>query len=121
MARILLAEDELSMRHFLTSALEKAGHSVTPCEDGLAAFAQLKSSPEFFDLLLADIIMPGMDGIELSQKATRLNPAIKVLFITGFAGMATRSSGEAGQEHARVLSKPFHLNQLVQQIDDLLA
>lgn len=121
MARILLAEDDASMRHFITNALEKAGHAVTPCEDGLAALAAVETAPDGHDLLLADIIMPGMDGIELSQKATRLCPALKVLFITGFAGMATHGSGEAGQEHARVLSKPFHLNQLVQQINDILG
>jgi two-component system cell cycle response regulator CpdR len=120
MAHILLAEDEDSMRSFLTLALEKAGHAVTPAEDGLAAMKLLEKDGKSFDLLLTDIVMPGMDGIELSQKASEMLPDLKVMFITGFAAVAV------GHEHikekeAKILSKPFHLNDLVKQIDTLLA
>lgn len=120
MAKILLAEDDVSMRQFLTAALEKAGHRVTSCPDGLEALAALEAADDPFELLLADIVMPGIDGIELSQRATKIIPTLKVLFITGFAAMTARGTGEQGQEHARVLSKPFHLSQLVKQIDEIL-
>lgn len=119
MANILLAEDDSSVRHFITAALEKAGHSVTPCEDGVSAYESLRSDPDAFDLLLADIIMPGMDGIELSQRATALVPSLKVMFITGFAAMALDNKN-VDPEQTPVISKPFHLNQLVAQVDEIL-
>ncbi len=121
MANILLAEDDLSMRQFLTAALEKAGHSITPCANGLEALDQIKAAEAGdFDLLLADIIMPGLDGIELSQKAMTLLPGLKVMFITGFAAMALDGRVTEKAEGARIVSKPFHLSQLVNQIDEIL-
>lgn len=117
MASILLAEDDASMRQFLTAALEKAGHRVTPCEDGLRALAELERAEKTYDLLLADIVMPGMDGIELSQRAIAMRTGLKVMFITGFTAMAV---GAQSAPHARILSKPFHLSELVRQIDDIL-
>ncbi len=115
MANILLAEDDASMRGFLTAALEKAGHRVTPCVDGLSALGAVEASPERFDLLLSDIVMPGMDGIELSTRAAKIHPGLKVLFITGFSAVERNDLTDA-----KVVSKPFHLGQLVQQIDEIL-
>ncbi|MCC6597236.1 MAG: response regulator [Alphaproteobacteria bacterium] len=122
MAHILLAEDDRSMCGFLTLALQKAGHSVTVTHDGLAALQVLQDeTPDApFDLLLADIVMPGMDGIELSQKVSRLRPDIKVMFITGFAAVALGRE-DFHPEKSKILSKPFHLNDLVVQVETLLA
>ncbi|MCC7305890.1 MAG: response regulator [Alphaproteobacteria bacterium] len=116
---ILIAEDDESMRNFLTIALEKAGYRVTVKGDGLQALDAL-NGPGDFDLLLADIVMPGMDGIELAQKASLLRPHLKVMFITGFAAVAVGKSGPV-QANAKVLSKPFHLNDLVSQVQSLLG
>ena len=88
MARILLAEDDEDMRRFLVKALEKAGHDVESFSEGLSAFEELKS--QSFDLLLTDIVMPEMDGIELARRAAELDPGLKIMFITGF-----RSGGAA--------------------------
>lgn len=119
MANILLAEDDDSMRQFLTAALEKAGHSVMPCADGLTALGAVEASPERYDLLLADIVMPGIDGIELSTRAARIHPGLKVLFMTGFSAVE-RSVITGTKDDAEVLAKPFHLSQLVRQIDEIL-
>ncbi len=119
MARILIAEDDSTMRHFLAMALERAGHDVEACEDGLSALRTLEADCSF-DLLLADIVMPGLDGVELSQKAAKMCEALKVMFITGFAGVAL-GKRNPGHESARVLSKPFHLKDLVDQVEELLA
>ena len=120
MAKILLAEDDASMREFLTLALTKAGHDITPREDGIGAMQALEDENGHFDLLLADIVMPGMDGVELSQKATHLYPNLKVMFITGFAAVALDKKDEMAAD-AKVMSKPFHLKDLVDQVETLLA
>ena len=120
MASILIAEDDISMATFLRLALEKAGHNVKETHDGKSALKALEDTKEAFDLLLADIVMPGMDGIELSQKATKANPDLKVMFITGFAAVAM-SNKDIEPSQAKILSKPFHLNDLVDQVETLLA
>ena len=68
-----------------------------------------------FDLLLTDIVMPEMDGIELAQRAAALAPTMRIMFITGFAAVALKSG--ATPPNAKVLSKPFHLRDLVLEVD----
>src|SRR5688572_25514442 len=87
MAHILIADDDKTMCQFLGHALERAGHRVTLTHDGLEALQAL-AGPEAYDLLLADIVMPGMDGIELSQCAMEKRPDLKIMFITGFTAVA---------------------------------
>ena len=113
MIRILLAEDDQVMREYLTRALEKSGYFVTAVDRGTAALPLLDR--EQFDLLLTDIVMPEMDGIELAQRAGALAPDMRVMFITGFAAV-TLKAGKA-VPNARVLSKPFHLRDLVLEGD----
>ncbi|HST36053.1 MAG TPA: response regulator [Allosphingosinicella sp.] len=113
MLRILLAEDDESMRTYLGRALEKVGYHVTAVDNGLAALPLLESEP--FDLLLTDIVMPEMDGIELAQKAADLAPGIRVMFITGFAAVALKAGRKTPD--AKVLSKPFHLRDLVLEVE----
>ncbi|MEO1694712.1 MAG: response regulator [Pseudomonadota bacterium] len=117
MTRILLAEDDEAMRGFLTRALERAGHDVVALADGQDAHERLKAEP--FDLLLTDIVMPVMDGIELARRASEIDPRMKIMFITGFAAV-TLESDPAALDDARVLSKPFHLRELVDAVDRLL-
>ena len=115
--RILLAEDDDSMRGFLVRALEKAGYDVIAYANGEEAFERLNSEP--FTLLLTDIVMPKMDGIELARRASELDPELKIMFITGFAAVVLNSDVAAPKD-ARVLSKPFHLKDLVREVDRLL-
>ncbi|HEU4839224.1 MAG TPA: response regulator [Micavibrio sp.] len=119
MANILLAEDDRSMRTFVAAALEKSGHKVTSCSDGTEALAALESGAAY-DLLLTDIVMPGMDGLELSARAGALSPKTKVMFITGFAAMAL-GSADPKNPKVRVISKPFHLGKLIEEVDRILA
>ena len=115
MIRILLAEDDESMRVYLARALERVGYSVVSVDRGTAALPLIEN--ERFDLLLTDIVMPEMDGIELAQKASTIAPEMRVMFITGFAAVALKA-GKAAPE-AKVLSKPFHLRDLVAEVDRL--
>jgi two-component system, cell cycle response regulator CpdR len=118
MARILLAEDDNDLRRFLVKALEKAGHKVTSFGEGASAFEEIKQAT--FDLLLTDIVMPEMDGIELARRASELDPALKIMFITGFAAVALNPDSNAPKE-AKVLSKPFHLRDLVDEVNRMIA
>lgn len=119
MAKILIAEDDLSTRSFLASSLEKAGHSVIAFGDGLEAMREIELNGGSYDLLLTDIVMPGMDGVELSTKAGAIYPSLKIMFITGFAGMAL-GRPDAQSADAKVISKPFHLGNLTQEIQEIL-
>src|SRR6476646_229383 len=116
--RILLAEDDEDMRRFLVSALTKAGYDVVSFGNGLEAYERLKEEP--FTLLLTDIVMPEMDGIELARRASELDPDLKIMFITGFAAVALNPDNRAPKE-AKILSKPFHLNELVAEVDRMMA
>lgn len=118
MARILLAEDDLEMRRFLAQALRRAGHDVSAAEDGETAASALEQ--QSFDLLLADVVMPGLDGVELAKRAARVAPGLKIVFITGFAAVALNPDSQAPKD-AKVLSKPFHLRDLVREVEKLLA
>jgi len=115
--RILLAEDDDSMRMFLARALERAGYEVVSTDNGADALVRLKQEP--FTLLLTDIVMPRMDGIELARQAAVLDPELKIMFITGFAAVTLNSDAKPPKD-ARVLSKPFHLKDLVREVDRLL-
>jgi two-component system cell cycle response regulator CpdR len=116
--RILLAEDDDDMRRFLVNALAKAGYDVVSFGNGAEAYERLKEEP--FTLLLTDIVMPEMDGIELARKASELDPDIKIMFITGFAAVALNPDNQAPKD-AKILSKPFHLRDLVDQVERMLA
>jgi len=118
MQRILLAEDDDSMRGFLERALVKAGYDVMAFTNGVDALERLKEEP--FTLLLTDIVMPRMDGIELARRASEIDPSLKIMFITGFAAVILNNESRAPKD-ARVLSKPFHLKDLVREVGKLLA
>ena len=118
MASILLAEDDDSMRTFLARALERAGHQVHAVGDGVSAATALGGSR--FDLLVADIVMPGMDGIELARKAGAEHPRLRIMLITGFAALVLQAR-QSAPNGARVFTKPIHLRDLVTQVDQVLA
>ena len=115
--KILLAEDDNDMRRFLVKALEKAGYQVSSFDNGASAYDRLREEP--FSLLLTDIVMPEMDGIELARRATELDPDLKVMFITGFAAVALNPDSKAPKD-AKILSKPFHLRDLVEEVHKML-
>jgi two-component system cell cycle response regulator CpdR len=117
MPRILLAEDDDSLRGFLARALERAGYEVTACADGDEASTHLDES---WDLLLTDIVMPGVDGIEVARQAAAKHPGLRIMFITGFAAVAL-AAGDAALPGAKVLSKPIHLREIVSEVERMIA
>ena len=113
---ILLAEDDNAMRTYLERALVAAGYEVDSVDRGTCALPLLEDRR--YDLLLSDIVMPEMDGIELAQRCNEISPDTKVMFITGFAAVTLKASRE--QPNAKVLSKPFHLRDLVLEVERVL-
>ena len=118
MQKILLAEDDDSLRRFLAKALERAGYEVVSCPDGEAALDALDQGP--FDLLLTDIVMPGVDGIEVARQAAAREPGQRIMFITGFAAVAL-SAGARAPEGAKILAKPVHLREIVAEVERMIA
>jgi two-component system cell cycle response regulator CpdR len=118
MPRILLAEDDDSLRGFLARALERAGYEVTSCADGDEALAALDDGD--WDLLLTDIVMPGADGIEVARQAAQRFHDLRIMFITGFAAVAL-AAGDRTPPGARVLSKPVHLREIVAEVERMIA
>jgi len=118
MISILLAEDDDAMRQYLVRALERSGYSLTGVDRGTAALALVEAG-ERYDLLLTDIVMPEMDGIELAQRVAVIAPEMRVMFITGFSAVTLRAGQTLPQ--AKVLSKPFHLRDLVLEVDRMFT
>src|ERR1700752_1248771 len=118
MSKILLAEDDIDMRRFLVKALQNAGFEVISYDNGLSAYQRLREEP--FELLLTDIAMPEMAGLEVARRASEIDPDIKIMFIPGFAAVALNSDS-AAPKNAKVLSKPVHLRELVREVRKMLA
>ena len=118
MAKILVADDEPSVSAFVGRALVHAGHQVSTVPDGIAALSALAVEP--FDLLLTDIVMPGVDGVALALKASKEYPAMKILLMTGFASERQRAHNLEALVH-RVIDKPFTLDEICAAVDEELA
>jgi len=106
MPRVLIADDEDSMRTLVARAIALDGHDVVTAEDGAEALDILERERGGFDLLLTDIQMPVMDGIALALSAARDFPDLTILLMTGFADQRERASGLNAIVHD-VVTKPF--------------
>ena len=117
MARIMIAEDEAGVREFVARALAHDGHQVTAVEDGLQALQTLTG--DRFDLLLTDIVMPGLDGIALALKAGSLYPEMRILLMSGYAAERQRAHNLEALVH-RVVAKPFSLREICEAVRQTL-
>ncbi|SOC43705.1 response regulator receiver domain-containing protein [Rhizobium subbaraonis] len=106
MARILITEDEDSLRIFVARALRLDGHETVEAADGAQGLETLAESR--FDLLLSDIRMPVMDGIELAHRAAQAHPDLKILLMTGYAEQRERAE-DLAEKIVDVVAKPFSL------------
>ena len=111
MASILIAEDEEPLRAFVSRGLQLDGHMIDAAQDGAAALDMLMTAGAHYDLLLTDIRMPMMDGIELALAASRERPAMPILLMTGFADQRERARNLEALIRD-VLAKPFTLAEL---------
>ena len=118
MARILLAEDDKAVQSFVSRALAHRGHSVTAVDDGLEALEALDGPG--FDLLVTDIVMPGLDGIALALKVARDCPNLPILMMTGYSAERQRAHN-LEELICRVITKPFSLEQICKATEEVLA
>jgi two-component system, cell cycle response regulator CpdR len=120
MARILIAEDEESIRSLVARALRQDGHEVTTANDGAEALDVLVRQKGAFDLLLTDIRMPVMDGIALALAAARDHPTLTILLMTGYADQRERAHGLDALIHD-VITKPFSLRAMRAAVNEALS
>ncbi len=118
MARILVAEDEDSVREFVRRALSHGGHDVATVVDGYGALDALGA--DAYDLLVADIVMPGLDGIALALKAAKDHPDMAILLMTGYANERQRAHNLEALIH-QVILKPFSLSEICDAAERALA
>ncbi|MCB1387504.1 MAG: response regulator [Nitratireductor sp.] len=120
MARILLVEDDESVRSFVARALEIDRHGVVVACDGEEGLERFEADPNAFDLVLTDIQMPAMDGIAMSRRISAIRTGQKILMMTGYAQQRERA---AGLEHIviDVVQKPFTLPEIRERVSSALA
>ena len=120
MPKILIADDEDSMRQLVARAIAMDGHQTVTAQDGAEALEILTREDGKFDLLLTDIQMPVMDGIALALAAARDYPAVTILLMTGYADQRERANGLDALIHD-VLAKPFSLAAMRTAVSGALA
>jgi CheY-like chemotaxis protein len=120
MPRVLIADDEDSMRTLVARAIAMDGHETVTAQDGAEALEILTSEGGAFDLLLTDIQMPVMDGIALALSAARDFPRLTILLMTGFADQRERASNLSAIAHD-VIAKPFSVADIRTAVADALA
>jgi CheY-like chemotaxis protein len=119
-ARILIADDEESMRLLVGRAIAMDGHEIVTAEDGAEALEILTEQGGAFDLLLTDIKMPVMDGIALALSVARDFPELTILLMTGYADQRERATGLNAIVHD-VVTKPFSVADIRTAVADALA
>jgi two-component system, cell cycle response regulator CpdR len=120
MPRVLIADDEASMRALVARAIGMDGHETVTAQDGAEALEILTREGGAFDLLLTDIQMPIMDGIALALSAARDFPRLTILLMTGFADQRERASNLDAIAHD-VITKPFSVADIRTAVADALA
>jgi CheY-like chemotaxis protein len=120
MARILVAEDDDTIRDLVVRALTEDGHELTAVANGAAALDVLNQQNGGFDLLLTDVKMPIMDGIALALAAGRDHPDVAIMLMTGFADQRERAHGLDALVHD-VIAKPFTVDQIKGAVREALV
>jgi CheY-like chemotaxis protein len=116
---VLVVEDEEQVRRVIVDMLHQLGHTVHHADGGAAALKLLAADPGI-ELLLTDVVMPDMNGRELSEEASRLRPGLKLLFMTGYTRNAIVHAGVLDPD-VQMIAKPFSLEQLAAKLTVVLA
>ncbi len=120
MAKLLIVEDDESVRTLAARALERAGHAVDIAADGAQGLAMIKAARGGYDLVVSDIRMPEMDGIEMAIAAAALFPSMRIMLMTGYADQRERAE-ELDGIVLDVVQKPFTLAEIRARVDRALV
>ncbi|RWP02264.1 response regulator [Mesorhizobium sp.] len=120
MAKLLIVEDDESVRTLAARALERAGHMIDIAADGAQGLALIPAARGGYDLVVSDIRMPEMDGIQMAKAAASLFPAMKILLMTGYADQRERAE-ELNGVIVDVVQKPFTLAEIRARVEQALA
>ena len=118
-AEILLVEDEKMVRESLVNALDAYGYSVIEAVNGKDAIEKYEEHKHKIDLIISDIVMPVMDGIEMYSRISKTNPDIKIIFTTGYVG-ETHKRDNFDEKDYTILLKPLLVKELIKRIEQLL-
>jgi DNA-binding NtrC family response regulator len=120
MSRILIIDDDQSVRSVLCRALKRVGHEISEAADGRAGL--IKISESSFDLVITDIVMPEMEGIELILQLRRDHPTLKVIAISGGGRMPAKNYLDIARAGgaAKVLTKPFEIEEFLAAVETVL-
>ncbi len=119
MAKILVVEDDESVRDFTARALRASGHTVDTADDGDSGLERVNAARGDYSLVLSDIRMPVMDGIEMAKKAASSHPDLKILLMTGYAEQRERAA-DLQDVIIDVIAKPFTLTELRRSVEQAL-
>ena len=117
--RILLVEDNEELRHSTLGVLQAMGYRVTVAADGEVGLRTFETSPRDFDLVVTDVVMPGLSGRELVDRIRRIDPAVKVVFVSGYTDNVILRHGIMEGE-VDFLEKPFTADRLVHKVREVL-
>lgn len=120
MARVLIVEDDESVRGFTARAIAASGHEVETAEDGDLGLDCIRRAGGGYDLVLSDIRMPAMDGIEMARRAASEFPGLRILLMTGYAEQRERAA-DLAEIIIDVVPKPFTLNELRMRVSRALG
>jgi CheY-like chemotaxis protein len=122
MAQILVIDDDAGFRGIVRALLERAGHRVIEASDGRGALQRLRESPRT-DLVITDLLMPQMDGIEVLQHVRRINGEIRILAMSGGGGLGPsdllRAASHLGAD--QTITKPFRRDEFIDTVNRMLA
>jgi DNA-binding NtrC family response regulator len=116
---ILLVDDEPSVLNFCQRILRLGGYAVIAAGSGIEALRLIENSTEKIDLALLDLMMPGMNGIELGQHVQRGNPGVPIVLMTGYG--PAEIARVVGDNPYRIIWKPFKTDSLLRMIENALV
>jgi DNA-binding NtrC family response regulator len=121
MACILLADDDAATRNLVQRALTLDGHEVIVTQDGAEALERLEGRGGRVDLLISDLQMSGLDGIELVEKGLKTSPRLRIILMSGFVGELNRAEQQLKGKVACVIAKPFTLDDMRNTVKSVLG
>jgi two-component system cell cycle response regulator CpdR len=115
MAHIMIAEHNKAAATYMYKALKQAGNTITITDNALDSWATANGHDDY-DIMMIDVVMPGLDGFVLAQKALQENPGLQIIFITGFAAVAMDTYNTPSYAPQPMTSRPFHLKDITARV-----